>query len=202
VETHPFRKRVWLVAAAATIMLLAITCSIYLLQPYFRAHYVFGQLGGLHVGQSGFIDAQRVARRIGAVPSEPCSSTDCYWRVWVDNSRLPEQWRGIGANLGVGFQVSNSVVTEKGFTLQIGARGDGPFVQVHEQGLMRGMPAKPVYVETQSSAQLPHYHAFVSLMPDAPVNVREQYFAANLDCFWKYRGCQDAQELLQVIEWK
>jgi len=201
-ETHPFRKRIWLFAAGAMILLLAIAGSIYILQPYLRAHYVFGQLGDLHIEQSGFVDAQSIARRIGATPTSPCSPVDCYWRVRVDNSRLPEQWRGKGASLGVGFQVTNSVVTQKGYTLQIGADDDGSFVQVHEQPPMRGMPAKPVFVETQSSALLPHYRAFVSLMPDAPANVREQYFAVNLACFWKYHGCQDAQELLQVIEWK
>lgn len=197
-----FRKHVWLVIVVSMILFLTNAGCILILRPYYCAHRALGQLRGLQVGQSGFVDAQRVASSIGAVPDGSCSAADCYWRVRVDNSALPEQWRGMGTTLDVGFQVTNSVVTEKGFTLQIGTGGDGPFVQVHEQPPMRGTPAKLAFVETQSSALLPHYRAFVSIAPNAPANIREQYFAVNLDCFWKYRGCQDAQDLLKVIEWK
>jgi hypothetical protein len=200
--THPFRKRIGWLIVAATVLVFLIAGGAYLLRPYSRAQYVLGQLGALHVGRSGFAEAQEVASRIGAAPSDPCGSNECYWRIRVDNLNLPEQWRGPGASLGVGFEVKNSVVSEKGFAFQIGSGMGSPSVQVHEQPPSRGMPTKPVFVETQASAEVPHYRAFVNLMPDAPADVRKQYFSANLTCFWKYHGCHDAQELLQVIEWK
>src|SRR5882672_1612284 len=105
-------KRLYLTVLASVILLAGVLVSARLFRPSVRAHNLLAQVGTLEVGKSTFGEAQTIAIRIGAIPSDPCTSVDCRWYVRIDNSGLPERWRGAGTTFSAQFQIKNSVVTE------------------------------------------------------------------------------------------
>jgi len=109
-------------SAVCLPVLALLLCGTYLVYLPLRARYLFSRLEVLQVGHSSFEDAQRLARKIGAKPSNlaPCVPSFCYWSVEVDNKRLPQWWRGSGATFSVNFEVKGSAVDYKGAWYVIG----------------------------------------------------------------------------------
>lgn len=114
------KKAKWWSASLPVLALLL--CCAYLMYLPLRARYLFSRLEALQVGHSSFEDAQRLARKIGAKPSDltHCDPSYCYWSVNVDNARLPRWWRGSGATFSVNFEVKGSTVDYKGAWYVIG----------------------------------------------------------------------------------
>jgi len=191
-------------ALIATIALLAlvITMGVYLLRPCNRARSLIVRVSAIEVGKSTFDEARRLAIQIRATPSDPCTPAGCTWSVRVDNSAIPVQWRGLGTIFSTQFQVSDSVVSERAFSFQIGTGPNISFAEVDERVHWRGNTTEPVFVSTQTAIGDPYYRAFVRLTPAAPPEIRKRYLSFNLSCLWKYGGCQNARDLLPTVVWK
>lgn len=195
-------KSVYVLIVVTVAVLLGAVASVFLFLPLIRAHKVLADVRTLEVGKATFDDANKVAIRIKAVPSAPCSPADCLWYVRIDNSTLPKQWRGPVTTFSAQFSAKDSVLSERAFSLQIGTGPNISFAEVDEQTHWRGNTTEPLFVTTQSAAETPHYRAFVKLTPAVSPDVRNRYLSFNLSCLWKYGGCGDAQKLLPAVDWK
>ena len=188
------------------VCLLASVCVAYLLFPAVRAHYLFSRLETLRLKSSTFDEAKRVAKEIGAKPSEPCTQSDCEWSKRIDNALLPRWWRGSGAIFAVAFDVKNSVVSRKttGFGVE-GAGIDEPspssvgFTEVDENW-RRDRPTEPVTAGWQTSERFRYYQFTVRITPKATAYDRKHYTAFDYGCLWRYHGCKDARELLPTAD--
>ncbi len=188
----------------AALLLLLLAAAIYLTLPAIRAHRLLSQVKALQIGTSTYTEAQSLATSIAATPDNSCSSTDCTWSRRIDNLALPQSWIGEGATFSAGFRVQNGIVTERGIALQLGSGAvSSPFADAEERVHWNGAaPPSPVTVQTQWSAHVPHYSVFIFMVPAVPAETRSKYLDFNLNCLWKYGGCQSASELLPTVEWK
>lgn len=189
------------------LVLLILLCGAYLLRPSIRAHYLFNKLETLQLGHSTFEDAERLAKKIDAKPSVygPCDRSECTWEKRIDNAQLPRWWRGSGEIFEVGFSVKNSLVTRKytGFGIE-GARIDAfspSAVWFDEQEHWgRGNTPEPVSAGWQTSELFLYYRFTVRMTPKASADDRRRYTAFNYSCFWRYKGCRDARDLLPTAD--
>jgi hypothetical protein len=204
---HPNSSRFHKISArwgiVFVLILLLLLCSAYFLRPSLRARYLFSQLGTLQLGHSTFEDAQRLARKIGATPTGPCNQSGCEWDVRMDNSELPRWWRGSGESFVVTFDVKDSVVVRKTTGYGVGlATGFSPSsVGLEEQehwGRMRR--PEPVAAGWKTTDLYRYYEFVVYMTPEVSAEDRRRYTSFNFHCFWKYKGCKDARELLPTAD--
>ena len=198
--------------AAFSLALLLLLCGVYVYLPSIRARYLFSRIGTLQVGRSSFDDAQRLAERLGAKPADACDRSDCYWTKVVDNVRLPKWWRGPGVTFVVDIAVKNSVVVNRGAFYAIGT---DPYtftpsmvsVGVKERWAPARLPTSYTEPPTQkgwsqsSFYGKPYKNKFVVMLtPRTSIEDTRRYTAFNYSCFWKFRGCKDATELLPTAD--
>jgi hypothetical protein len=197
--------------------------GVYLVYPSLRAHYLFRELGALQIGHSSFEDAQRLAKRIGAEPitPTPCNQSYCYWSSeYVSNARLPKWWRGSGVTFAIDFEVKDSVVRNKGAWYGIGIlKIDSNYVPVssvsigvQEKWILTRMPSRVVeepptsegwgvnYLERNGNREIVSTKFQVHMTPRSSAEDWKRYTAFNYSCFWKYKGCKDATELLPTAD--
>jgi len=184
------------------LALLILLCLAYLLRPSIRAHYLFHELETLQLGHSTFEDAERLARKIDAKPYYVhCNRSTCGWDARVDNAGLPRWWRGSGETFSVSFLVKDSIVVRK--VTGFGTATDGAFhpsgVLLEEQERWAGGNIRePVQARWDTTDRFRYYRFTVSMTPKASVEDRRHYTAFNYGCFWKYKGCRDARDLLST----
>jgi hypothetical protein len=194
-----------------------------LLYPSIRARYLFHEVRSLQIGHSTFEDGQRLAKKLGATPSgsglDPCNRSYCYWSVNVSNSRLPQWWRGSGVTFSVDFLVENSVVVNRGGFYAIGIDPYNSFtpfmVSVGEQRTWlrmrpedhRVIPEPPTskgwkisYFERNGYREFNAATFRVYLTPRSSAEDWGRYTAFNFSCFWRYKGCKDARDLLPTAD--
>jgi hypothetical protein len=185
------------------LALLILLCGAYLLRPSIRAHYLFGKLETLELGHSSFEDAQRLAKKIGAEPYGTCDHSYCELDASVDNARIPQWWRGSGAAFRVSFTVKDSVVVRKNTGFGIGKIGAFIPSQVsleEQEHWGRGNTKEPVQAGWYSTELFRYYWFTVRMTPKASAEDRRRYTAFNYSCFWKYKGCRDARDLLPTAD--
>jgi len=195
------RKRVLLFAIVSVTVIVGAIVLYDLFQPYVRARHLLSKIDALQVGESSFEEAKRVGMVLGSQGNDPCLPADCYWTFTVDNFSIPAMWRGEGTRFIAGFRVQNSVVSEQRFMLQIGTGFDAQTAEFWERETWPNFP-KQFIVGTQTTPTRPHFRSYVNLTPATHADIRERYLSFNLNCFWKYRGCRDAKELLPTVDWK
>lgn len=185
------------------LALLILLCVAYLLRPSIRAHYLFSKLETLQLGHSSFEDAQRLANKIGAQPFSACDRSACTWDAKVDNARLPRWWRGSGEVFAIVFEVKDSIVVRKVAAFGIGKIDEftPSHVSLEEQEhWRRGNTREPVQAGWYTTERFRYYWFTVRMTPKASVEDRRRYTSFNFNCFWKYRGCRDARELLPTAD--
>ena len=189
------------------LALLILLCGAYLLRPATRAHYFFNELETLQLEHSSFEDAQRLAKKINAKSSmyESCDRTGCTWERRIDNAQLPRWWRGSGETFKVGFSVKNSIVVRKytGFGIegeQVNSFSPSAVWFDEQEHWGRGNTPEPVSAGWQTSELFTYYRFNVRMTPRASAEDRRRYTAFNYSCFWKYKGCKDARELLPTAD--
>lgn len=196
--------------------LLLLLCGAFLLRPPMRARYLFEQMETLEVGRTTFEDAQRLATKLGVKPGGSCDRGECQWRIDVDNAKLPEWWRGTGVTFDVGFDVKDGVVKYKGAWYAIGIdtdnfrpasvsagikeswidrrAGDRTFV---EPPIDRG--GNVSYFERNGRRENIAFTHNVQMTLVASAEEWRRYTAFNYRCFWKYKGCKGAKDLLSTV---
>ena len=191
----------WLIALPAALSLLL--GAAYLLRPAIYAHYLFNELETLQLGHSTFEDAERLARKIHANPSDACDRSKCEWDKKIDNAYLPLWWRGAGESFVVAFDVKDSLVVRKntGFgiaTLESFHPSQVGLIEQEHWG--RSNTREPVQAGWGTSEKFRYYDFVAYMTPKASVEDRHRYTAFNYGCFWKYQGCKDARELLPTAD--
>ncbi len=203
---HPkiflFRRSAVIGLIVAALCLLVAICVASLLQPAVRARYLFKQLETLQPGRSTSEDAQRLANKIGAKPTPfaPCTQSKCEWEAKVDNSRFPLWWKGLGVAFLVSFNVEHSVVVRKNTGFGIGTELFYPSqVGIQEQEHWGSWPMPEPLTAGWQSTDRSRYASFsIYMTPKASAEDRRRYTDFNFSCFWKYKGCKDARELLPI----
>jgi hypothetical protein len=186
-----------------TICLLILLCGGYLLGLSIRAHFLFSELEKLPLGQSTFEDAERLAKKIHAEPYGACDRSKCEWDKIIDNAWLPRLWRGSGEAFSVSFSVQDSIVVRKNTAYGVGV--DGSFhpsvVDVEEQEQWGRLNVRrPIQTGWGATDWYPYYQFHVWMTPKASAEDRRRYTSFNFNCFWKYKGCKDARELLPTAD--
>jgi hypothetical protein len=190
-----------------------LLCGAYMLYPSLRAHYLFHELEPLRVGHSTFADAQRLAKKLGAKPSSlnPCDRSYCSWRTDVNNARLPQWWRGAGVTFAIDFEVKDSVVVNKGAWYAIGIDPHAfipSHVSVGEQESWSRLMSEPPtqkgwrisYFENHGHRENISTKFVVHLTPRSSAEDCRRYTAFSYGCFWRYKGCRDARDLLPTAD--
>jgi hypothetical protein len=192
----------WMVSVLALLILL---CGAYLLRPSIRARYLFNELETLQLGHSTFDDAQRLATKIHAKPDtyRACDRSECMWVAVIDNARIPRWWRGSGEVFSVSLSVKDSLVVHKSTAYGIGS--DESFhpslVTLEEQEHWPQRNARePLEAAWGSSDWYPYYRFGMRMTPKTSAEDRRRYTSFNFNCFWKYKGCKDARELLPTAD--
>lgn len=188
--------------AAALGLSILLSCA-YLLRPAIRARYLFNKLETLQLGHSTFEDAERLAKKIHAAPYGACDRSKCEWDKSIDNAWLPRLCRGSGETFSVSFSVQDSIVVRKDTGYGVGTRDafHPSQVELEEQeqwGRLR--VRKPIQTGWGSTDWYRYYEFHVWMTPDASAEDRRRYTSFNFNCFWKYRGCKDARELLPTAD--
>ena len=203
---HPRISRFHSVSAGwQTVCLLGLLiflCCAFLSRPTLRARYLFGKLETLQLGHSSFEDAQRLARQIHAKPTGPCDRSACEWEAMVDNAELPRWWRRSGETFLVSFNVKNSVVVRKNIGFGIGTKPPYPSqVGLEEQENWGRLSGREPIAAGWRTSELYRYYSFqIYMTPRASAEDRRRYTSFNFNCFWKYKGCKDARELLPTAD--
>jgi hypothetical protein len=114
-------KRI-LLRAAPLLIIGFLVCWATLLYPSLHARYLLDELKDLQLNHSTFEDAQKFAKKIRAqeVPFGKCTRAGCQWYKFIDNTLLPQWYRGKGVTFGVVVTVKDSIVTDKGVEYSIG----------------------------------------------------------------------------------
>jgi hypothetical protein len=131
--------------------------------------------------------------------------------VVVNNARLPQWWRGSGVTFVVTFEVNDSVVVHKGAGYDIGidplAFTPSQVSVVVKESWTRLMPEPPTqkgwgisYFERNGHRENISTKFVVHLTPRSSAEDWRRYTAFNYRCFWKYKGCRDARELLPTAD--
>jgi hypothetical protein len=99
-----------------------IVCLATLLYPLLHARYLLYELKHIQPNHSTFEDAQRFARKTGALeaPFPKCTHEECRWYKFTDNALLPQWYRGKGVTFTLYFTAKDSIVTDKGVEYAIG----------------------------------------------------------------------------------
>jgi hypothetical protein len=207
----PLRNK-WIVRRIVCLFtLLILLCGAYLLRPSIRARYLFHQLEPLQVGHSTFEDAQRLAEKLGAKPDGSCDRSYCFWDVVVNNARLPQWWRGSGVTFVITFNVNDSVVVHKGVGYDIGIDPNSftpsKVTVVVKESWTRLMSEPPTqkgwgisYFENHGHRENISTTFQVHMTPRSSADDWKRYTAFNYSCFWKYKGCRDARDLLPTAD--
>jgi hypothetical protein len=193
----------WLIVTL--LVLLISVCGAYLLRPSIRARYLLNELKTLQLGHSTFEDADWLARRIHAKPDPhgACDRSECMWSVAIDNARIPQWWRGSGETFAVSFSVKDSLVVRKDVAYGIGLNGSfhPSLVSIEEQEHWPRRTEREPLETGWGSTDLYRYYQFgVRMTPKVSVDNRRRYTSFNFNCFWKYKGCNDARELLPTAD--
>jgi len=191
----------WLIAFV--VVLAMFLCGAFLLYPSLHARYLFSELETLQLGHSTFEDAERLARKIHAKPHEDCDRSKCEWDKRIDNAYLPRWWRGAGEGFVVAFDVKDSLVVRKNTGFAIGTiEAIHPSqVGLEEQEHWGRVPIpEPVKAGWITTDKFRYYQFVVYMTPKASAEDRRRYTAFDYSCFWKYRGCKDARELLPTAD--
>jgi hypothetical protein len=191
----------WLVVSILSLVVL-LWCA-YSLRPSIRARYLFNELETLQIGHSTFEDAQRLAKKIGPEPHGFCDRLACTWSAKVDNARIPRWWRGSGEIFDIVFDVQDSIVVRKytGFGVGTEASFTPSHVSLEEQEHWgRDNTREPVQAGWYTTERFRYYWITVRMTPKASVEDRRRYTAFNFNCFWKYKGCEDARYLLPTAD--
>lgn len=174
------------------------------MRPTIRAQYLFHKLETLQLGRSSFEDAQRLAKQIDAKPYGLCDRLACEWDARMDNSELPRGWRGSGEAFDVSFTVKDSVVVRKLTSYWIGKKTDTfspSSVSLEEQEHWGRLPRLEPVIAGWGTSELYRYYVFkIYMNPEASAEDRRRYTSFNFNCFWKYKGCKDARELLPTAD--
>jgi hypothetical protein len=210
-----------LMVSLATLLILL--GGAYLLRPSLRARYLFHELGALQIGHSSFEDAQHLAKRLGAmaITPTPCNQAYCYWSSeYVSNARLPKWWRGNGVTFAVDFEVRDSVVTNKGAwyaseiinpdsnytplsSVSVGVQEKWIFTRERDRVIVEPPTSKGWgidYLEKNGKREIVSTKFQVHMTPRSSVEDWRRYTAFNYSCFWKYKGCADARDLLPTAD--
>ncbi len=199
-------REVWMKSMIASLLSLStVIVGACLLIPSLRAAYLFKELKTLELGYSTFDDAQRLATRIHAKSDlfGACNKSECTWRATIDNSRIPGWWRGTGESFAVTFSVKNSLVVYKSTIYSIGLDGDfhPSTVTLEEQEhWSRRNAIEPIEIGWGSTDLYPYYQFGVRMTPKASTQDRRRYTSFNFNCLWKYKGCNDARDLLPAAK--
>jgi hypothetical protein len=191
----------WRVAPLLALPILL--CGAYLLYPSMHARYLFNELETLQLGHSNFEDAERLARKIHAEPYDTCNRSKCEWDKRIDNARIPLWWRGSGESFSVSFSVQDSLVARKDIGFGIGLVGSihPSMVELEEQEHWgRTNTREPVQAGWYTTDKFRYYWFQVRMTPKASAEDRRRYTAFNYSCFWKYKGCRDARDLLPTAD--
>jgi hypothetical protein len=119
--------------------------------------------------------------------------------VKLNNAYLPRWWRGNGEIFDIAFSVTDSLVSRK--YIGFGTGTDDSFTPSHvsleeQENWRRGNTREPIQAGWYTT-ELFHYYWFtVRMTPKVSAEDRRRYMAFNYSCFWKYKGCKDARELL------
>jgi hypothetical protein len=180
---------------------ITLPLSMYIFYPAIRARYLVYEFTHLQLDTS-FDDAEKLANKIHAKQdpiSSPCNRSYCIWRVDISNSFLPKWWRSDDLILEFNFTVKNSKVTEKGVGYQIGLPGsytaDISSVYVAEKESWQKDGQKWWRMNSANSATF-----VVEMTPRSTPEDQKKYTAFNYSCFWKYKGCRDARDLLPTAD--
>jgi hypothetical protein len=117
----------------------------------------------------------------------------------MDNTELPQWWRGLGEAFVVAFDVKNSVVVRKNTGFGIGRSDEfspSSIGLIEQENWGRGNTPEPVAAGWSTSELYRYYEFTVYMTPKAAAADRRRYTSFNFNCFWKYKGCKDARELL------
>jgi hypothetical protein len=169
------------------------------LYPSIRARYLFHELETLQAGHSTFEDAERVAGKINAKPYYVhCYRSTCGWDARVDNAGLARWWRDFGETFSVSFLVKDSIVVRK--VAWFGTGTNGAFhpsgVLLEEQEHWAGGNIR----EPLQTGRARSNWFSVRMTPKASGEDRQRYADFNYSCFWKYKGCRDARDLLPTTD--
>jgi hypothetical protein len=213
--THAMRLRKWdswkYRLGAGLLTLVILLGGGYVAYPSLRARYLIHQLEPLQIGHSSFEDAQRLAEKLGAKPEGSCDRSYCFWDVVVNNARLPQWWRGSGVTFVITFDVDDSIVAHKGVGYDIGIdpKSFTPSeVRVVVKETWTRLLAEP---PTQKGWRISYFdnHGHrenistrfdVHMTPRSSAEDWRRYIAFNFSCFWRYKGCKDARELLPTAD--
>ncbi|CAN5661966.1 hypothetical protein BH10ACI4_BH10ACI4_26430 [soil metagenome] len=193
------------------LVLLILLWGSCLLRPAIRARYFVRQLEWLQVGHSTFEDAQRLAKKLGAKPEGNCDRSYCFWDIVVNNARLPQWWRGSGVTFVITFNVSESVVVHKGAGVDIGLDPNlftpSKVLVVVKESWTRLVSEPPTqkgwgtsYFENHGHRENVSTKFEVHMTPRSSAEDWRRYTAFNYSCFWKYKGCRDARDLLPTAD--
>jgi len=218
-----FNKLVDYRLGISLLTLALLLGGVYLVYPALRARYLFHELGALQVGHSNFEDAQRLAKKLGAIPitPTPCNPSYCFWTSeYVNNARLPQRWRGSGVTFAINFEVKDSVVRNKGawYGIEI-INMDSNYVPVssvsvgeQEKWIFTKEPNRVIAepptaagwgigrIERNGYRKIVSARFQVHMTPRSSVEDWRRYTAFNYSCFWKYYGCKDARDLLPTAD--
>jgi hypothetical protein len=193
------------IMSGLTVSVLIAFSLFYLLHPAIRARFLFNQMESLQLGHSTFDDAQRLARKIGAYPSDGCQRSKCRWHARLDNASLPRWWRGSGEVFAVDFAVENSIVIRKNTGYGIEGSGIDAFSPssvglIEQEHWGRRRIPEPVMAGWSSSELFRYYEFTVYMTPKATAEDRRRYTAYDYGCLWRFKGCKDARELLPTAD--
>ena len=193
------------------VALLVLLCGAFLLRPAIRSRYLFQKLEPLQVGHSTFEDAQRLAAKMGAKPYIPCDRSYCFWSVVINNAQLPQWWRGSGVTFVITFDVKDSVVVNKGAGYDIGVDPHGVTPSEVRVGVQESWTRLMSEPATQKGWRISYFEKHghrenistrfdVHMTPRSSAEDWRRYTAFNYSCFWKYKGCRDARDLLPTVD--
>lgn len=168
--------------------------------PIYRSHQLLREISQLKVGVSDYSETERIASLLGMQKNHevPCSVRECLWRVDV-HSYLPGFWTSQSTTLTAGLRVeSNQLVS-----VDIG------FGKVHQPDFTGIMWSEsiPSLWKTHSAADVGYRTdlsgryliSSINVSPSATEEEKRKYLAFNLNCFLKFRGCNDVFEFLPVL---
>ena len=130
-----------------------------------------------------------MAKTIGAKPLPECYNSTCEWDVRMDNSELPEWWRGHGETLVVAFDTKDSVIVRKNLGYGVGVKADlsSPssigVIEQQDWG-RRGIPV-PIAKGWRTTELFRYYEVTVWITPAVSAQDRRRYTSFNFNCFWR-----------------
>jgi hypothetical protein len=164
-----------------------------------RARTVLQTSARLRIGTATSKEVEALAdefagKRMGACPIL------CTVQIQADNAALPKLWRGPTTSLLVTLVVRDGLLEERTIGYFIGAGAARPLVGLSERRGAQATSDEP-RVRALWGRGNEKWRYTEELNPDASPDVRARYMALNLGCLSRFRGCDDAQDLLPVAVW-